>query len=48
VPSIQQSIGADFLLGASFPTLTGKHKITMQEIYAILESDFRSVTISGT
>jgi predicted nucleic acid-binding Zn-ribbon protein len=48
VPSIQQSIVADFLLGPSSPTLTSKHKITMREIHAILQNDFRSVTISRT
>jgi chromosome segregation ATPase len=48
VPSIQQSIVADFLLGTSSSTLTSKHKITMQKIYAILQNHFRSVTISRT
>jgi hypothetical protein len=46
--SIQQSIVADFLLGASSSTLTSKHKITMREIYAILQNHFRFVTISRT
>jgi hypothetical protein len=40
VPSIQQSIVADFLIGASSSTLTSKHKITMREIYAILQNHF--------
>jgi hypothetical protein len=48
VPSIQQSIVADFLLGVSSSTLTSKHKITMPETYAILQNHFRSVTISRT
>jgi hypothetical protein len=48
VPPIQQSIVADFLLGASSSTLTSKHKITMREISAILQNHFRSVTISRT
>jgi septal ring factor EnvC (AmiA/AmiB activator) len=48
VPSIQQSIAADFLPGAFSSTLTSKHKIAMQEIYAILQNHFRSVTISRT
>jgi hypothetical protein len=45
---IQQSIVADFFLGASSSTLTSKYKITMREIYAILQNLFRSVTISRT
>jgi hypothetical protein len=48
VPSIQQSIVADFLFGASSSTLTSKHKIAMREIYAILQNQFRSGTISRT
>jgi hypothetical protein len=48
VPSIQQNIVADFLLGASSSTLTSKNKITMREIYAILQNLFRSVTVSRT
>jgi hypothetical protein len=48
VPSIQQSIVLDFLLGASSSTLTRKHEITMREIYAIIQNYFRSVTISRT
>jgi hypothetical protein len=43
---IQQSIVADFLLGAFSSTLTSKHKITMREIYAILQNHFRSLIIS--
>jgi hypothetical protein len=39
-PAIQQSIVAAFLLGASSSTLTSKHKITMREIYAILQNLF--------
>jgi hypothetical protein len=46
LPSIQQSIFADCLLGASSSKLTSKHKITMREICAILQNHFRSVTIS--
>jgi hypothetical protein len=45
---IQQNIVAGFLLGASSSTLTSKHKITMREIYAILQNHFRSGTISRT
>jgi hypothetical protein len=48
VSSIQQSIVADFLLGASSSILTNKHKITMREIYAILQNHFRSEIISRT
>jgi hypothetical protein len=48
VPSIQQNIVADFLLGASSSTLTSKHKIAMRKIYASLQNHFRSVTISRT
>jgi hypothetical protein len=48
VPSIQQSIVANFLLGASSSTLTSKHKMATREIYAILQSQFRSVIISRT
>jgi hypothetical protein len=48
VPSIKQSIVADFLLGVSSSTLTSKHKITMRKIYAILQNHFRSVTVSRT
>jgi hypothetical protein len=48
VLSIQQSIVADFLLGASSSTLTSKHKITMREVYAGPQNHFRSVTISRT
>jgi hypothetical protein len=48
VPSIHQSIIADFLTGASSSTPTSKHKITMREIYAILQNHFQSITISQT
>jgi hypothetical protein len=48
IPSIQQSIVADFLLGASSSTLTSKPKIIMPEIYAILQNHFRCVTIPRT
>jgi hypothetical protein len=48
VPSIQQSIVADFLLGPPSSKLASKHKITMREIRAILQNHFRSVTISRT
>jgi hypothetical protein len=47
VPSIRQSIVADFLLGASSSTLISKHEI-MREIYAILQNHFQSVPISRT
>jgi hypothetical protein len=36
VPSIKQSIVADFLIGASSSMLTSKHKMTKRKIYAIL------------
>jgi hypothetical protein len=48
VPSIQQSIVTHFLLRAFSSKLTSKHKITMREIYAILQNHFRSVVISRT
>jgi hypothetical protein len=48
VPSIQQSIVADFLFGASSSKLTSRHKIARREICAILQNLFRFVTISRT
>jgi hypothetical protein len=46
--SIQQSIVADFVFGTSSLTLTSKRKITMREIYAIIQNHFRSAIISQT
>jgi hypothetical protein len=48
VPSIQQSVVADFFLGTSSSTLTSKRKIIMREIYATVQNHFRSAAISRT
>jgi Mor family transcriptional regulator len=46
VQPIQHLIVADFLLGAASSALTRKHKISLREIYMILQNRFQSLTIS--
>jgi chromosome segregation ATPase len=46
IPPIQNLIVADFLLGAASSALTRKHKMSMGEIYVILQDHFGSMTIS--
>jgi hypothetical protein len=46
VQPIQNLIVADFLLGAASSALTRKHKMSLGEIYVILQNYFRSLTIS--
>jgi hypothetical protein len=46
VQPIQNLIVADFLLGAASSALTRKHKMSLGEIYVILQNLFRSPAIS--
>jgi hypothetical protein len=46
VQPIQNLIVANFLLGAASSALTRKHKMSLGEIYVILQNHFRSLTIS--
>jgi Mor family transcriptional regulator len=43
---IQNLIVADFLLGAASSVLTRKHKMSLGEIYVILQNHFRALKIS--
>jgi peptidoglycan hydrolase CwlO-like protein len=46
VRPIQNLIVTDFLLGPASSALTRKHKMSLGEIYAILQNHLRSLTIS--